>query len=50
MSLDNTAYAGANHGWNLPSVTVSNHGLTTADIGKSWTTGANQFALYRIDP
>lgn len=48
LSLYDAGYVGANHGWYLPTVTSSNHGLSTLDLGKAWRTGTNSFALYRI--
>lgn len=48
MDLYNAGYVGANHGWYLPQLTAAGHGLTTADLGKTWTSGTNSFALYKV--
>lgn len=49
INLGTVGYVGANHGyiW-VYNCTITSHGLTTADIGKTSTDGTNTWVLLRI--
>ena len=47
--LNGAGYVGANHGYNLVyNCTSNNHGLTNADIGKTYNDGTNIWVLIKI--